>query len=81
MPLSQSIDAVNESLVQGLTMAMQTSPGIRNGAPAWDGTDVWKVSASDVVGGLDGGTNSPIKTFKAYVTGGVLVAYEIARYA
>ncbi len=68
--------AVNQSLVQGLTMAVQTSPGIRSGVPSWGGTDVWKVSASDVVGGLDGGTNSPIKTFKAYVTSGVLVATD-----
>lgn len=68
-------NAVDQTPTEGLTLALQSSPGIASGIPAWDGTDVWQVSASDVVGGLDGGSNAPINSFTgAYVSNGTLVA-------
>jgi len=70
-------DAENQTLAQGLSVAVQTAPGILSPAtPLWDGNDKWSVSAADVAGGLDAGTNSPIKRVSAYVTNGVLVATD-----
>lgn len=64
----------NQPSTTGLTASIQASPGVESAPPQWDGNDRWLVSADDVLGGLDGGTNFPKVVIPAFVKDGELVA-------
>jgi hypothetical protein len=66
----------NQPPSQTLKIAVQASPGLVTAPPVWDGTDRWYPSGDDVVGGVDGGTNTPNRLISAYITNGVLVATD-----